>query len=152
MSAIKTDYIAPSEAIMEAVWIRMFIPGLGIVPTINEPIKIFCDNSAALLIANELGVQRGTRHYHRRYHYVWECIELCKINLLKVHTDNNLSNPFSKALPKGKLTQQARSMELPLASSFMMCPLNSHDNLKMHIGLPQLTRLSLYGSASLNES
>ncbi|GKB97758.1 retrotransposon protein, putative, ty1-copia subclass [Tanacetum coccineum] len=119
MSATETEYIATSEAAMEAVWIRKFISGLGIVPTINEPIKMFCDNSAALLIANEPGVQRGARHYHRRYHYVRECIELGEINLLKVHTDDNLADPFTKALPKGKLTQHARSIGLRLASSFM---------------------------------
>ncbi|GJR99659.1 retrotransposon protein, putative, ty1-copia subclass [Tanacetum coccineum] len=79
---------------------------LCIVPTINKPIRMFCDNSAALLIANEPGVQMGARHYHRS-------------NLLKVHTDENLAYPFTKALLKGKLTQHAKSMRLRLASSFM---------------------------------
>ncbi|GJW98319.1 gypsy type transposase, partial [Tanacetum coccineum] len=115
----KLSNIAASEAAMEVVWIRKFILGLGIVPTINEPIKMFCDNSTALLIANEPGVQRGARHYHRRYHYVRESIELGEIKFLKVHTVNNLADPFMKDLPKGKLTQHARSMGLRLASSFM---------------------------------
>ncbi|GJS05546.1 retrotransposon protein, putative, ty1-copia subclass [Tanacetum coccineum] len=119
MSATEAEYIAASEAAMEAVWIRKFISGLGIVPTINEPIRMFCDNSAALHFANEPGVQRGARHYHRRYHYVRECIALGEIRFLKVHTDDNLADPFTKALPKGKLTQHARSMGLRLASSFM---------------------------------
>ncbi|GKA73517.1 hypothetical protein Tco_0779819 [Tanacetum coccineum] len=119
MYATEAEYIAALEAAMEAVWTRKFILGLGIVPTINEPIKMFCKNSAALLIANEPGVQRGARHYHRRYHYIRECIELGEINLLKVHTDDNLADPFTKALPKGKLTQHARCMGLRLASSFM---------------------------------
>ncbi|GJZ50164.1 retrotransposon protein, putative, ty1-copia subclass [Tanacetum coccineum] len=119
MYATEAEYIAASEAAMEAVWIRKFILGLGIVPTINEPIKMFCDNSVALHFANEPGVQKGTRHYHRRYHYVRESIELGEIRFLKVHTDNNLADPFTKALPKGKLTQHARSMGLRLASSFM---------------------------------
>ncbi|GJR89189.1 hypothetical protein Tco_0213200 [Tanacetum coccineum] len=104
---------------MEAVWIRKFISGLGIVPTINEPIRMFCDNSAALHFANEPGVQKGARHYHRRYHYVRESIALGEIRFLKVHTDDNLADPFTKALSKGKLTQHARSMGLRLASSFM---------------------------------
>nr|GEX71094.1 retrotransposon protein, putative, Ty1-copia subclass [Tanacetum cinerariifolium] len=95
---------------MEAVWIRKFISKLGIVPTINELIKMFYDNSVALLIANESRVQRGVIHYHKRYQYICECIELGKINLLKVHTDDNLEDPFTKDLPKGKLTQHARSM------------------------------------------
>nr|GEV83535.1 retrotransposon protein, putative, Ty1-copia subclass [Tanacetum cinerariifolium] len=70
MSATEAEYIVASEVVMEDVWIRNFILGLGIVPTINEPIKMFCDNSFALLIVNEPGVQKGAIHYHRRYHYV----------------------------------------------------------------------------------
>ncbi|GJZ52777.1 hypothetical protein Tco_0607662 [Tanacetum coccineum] len=119
MSTIEAQYIAASEAEMEAVWIRKFISGLGIVPTINEPIKMFCDNSAALHFANKPRVQRGARHYHRRYHYVRESIALGEIKLLKVHLDDNLAYPFTKALPNGKLTQHARSMGHRLASSFM---------------------------------
>ncbi|GKE17303.1 hypothetical protein Tco_1424880 [Tanacetum coccineum] len=98
--------IAALKAAMEAVWISKFILGLGIVPLINEPIRMFCDNSTALHFANEPGVQRGARHYHRS-------------NLLKVHIDDNLAYPFTKDLLKGKLTQHARSMGLRLASSFM---------------------------------
>ncbi|GJY14018.1 hypothetical protein Tco_0383327 [Tanacetum coccineum] len=59
MSATEAEYIAASEAAMEAVWIRKFISGLGIVPTINEPIKMFCDNSVALHFAYELRFRRA---------------------------------------------------------------------------------------------
>ncbi|GJZ67122.1 retrotransposon protein, putative, ty1-copia subclass [Tanacetum coccineum] len=110
---------AASEAAMEAVWIRKFISGLGIVPTINEPINMYCDNSAAVHYANEPGVQRGARHYLRRYHYVRESVVLGEIKILKVHTDNNLADPFTKALSNRKLTQHARSMGLRPARSFM---------------------------------
>nr|GEZ06606.1 retrovirus-related Pol polyprotein from transposon TNT 1-94 [Tanacetum cinerariifolium] len=104
MSSTEAEYIAALEATMEVVWIRKFISGLGIVPTINEPIRMFCDNSATLHFANEPGVQRGARHYHRRYHYVRESIALGEIRFLKVYTDDNLADPFTKALSIGKLT------------------------------------------------
>ncbi|GJT57762.1 hypothetical protein Tco_0992816 [Tanacetum coccineum] len=119
MSAIESKYIAASEAAMEAIWIRKFISRLGIVPTINEPLNMYCENSAAIHYANEPGVQRGARHYHRRYHYVRECVKLGEIRILKVHTDNNLADPFTKALSNRKLTQYARSIGLRPASSFM---------------------------------
>nr|GEY85580.1 hypothetical protein [Tanacetum cinerariifolium]GEZ01368.1 hypothetical protein [Tanacetum cinerariifolium] len=90
MSAIEAEYIAASEAAMEAVWIRKFISLL-----------------------------RGARHYHSRYHYVRESIALGEIRFLKVHTDDNMDDPFMKALSNTKLTQHARSMGLRLASSFM---------------------------------
>nr|GEX00592.1 retrotransposon protein, putative, Ty1-copia subclass [Tanacetum cinerariifolium] len=119
MSAIEAEYIAASEAGTEVVFIRKFISGLGLVPTINKPIRMFCDNSAALHFANEPGVQRGARHFHRKYHYVREYIKLGEIKFLKVHTDDNLADPFMKALSNKRLTQHARSMGLHLASSFM---------------------------------
>ncbi|GKF39001.1 hypothetical protein Tco_0119062, partial [Tanacetum coccineum] len=65
MSAAESEYIAASEAVMEAVWIRKFILRLGIVPTINEPLNMYCDHSAAVHYANEPGVQKGARHYQR---------------------------------------------------------------------------------------
>nr|GEW84520.1 retrotransposon protein, putative, Ty1-copia subclass [Tanacetum cinerariifolium] len=68
MSATEAECIAASEVVIEAVWIRKFISGLGIELTINDPIRMFCDNSAALHFANEPGVRRGARHYHMRYH------------------------------------------------------------------------------------
>ncbi|GKF73983.1 hypothetical protein Tco_0220315 [Tanacetum coccineum] len=107
MSATESEYIAASEAAIEAVWIRKFISGLGIVPMINEPLNMYCDNSAAVHYPYEPGVQKGARHYLRRYHYVRECVELGEIRILKVHTDNNLADPFTKALSNRKLTQHA---------------------------------------------
>ncbi|GKF96463.1 hypothetical protein Tco_0289198, partial [Tanacetum coccineum] len=65
MSATESEYIAASKAAMEVVWIRKFIPGLGIIPTINEPLNMYCDNSAAIHYPNEPGVQKGARHYHK---------------------------------------------------------------------------------------
>ncbi|GJW73531.1 retrotransposon protein, putative, ty1-copia subclass [Tanacetum coccineum] len=62
MSATESEYIAASEAAMEAVWIRKFISGLGIVTTINQPINMYCDNSAVVHYANEPEVQKGVKH------------------------------------------------------------------------------------------
>ncbi|GJU40292.1 hypothetical protein Tco_1193249 [Tanacetum coccineum] len=138
MSATEAEYIAASEAGMEAVWIRKFILRLGIVPTINEPIKMFCDNSATLHFVYEPGVHKGVRHYHRRYHYVRECIKLGNIKLLKVHTDDNLADLFMKALSKGKLTQHARSMGLRLSKGHDLgdAVCNRYDQVMAVVGRP----------------
>ncbi|GJV45153.1 hypothetical protein Tco_1429689 [Tanacetum coccineum] len=36
----------PLEAAMEAIWIRKFVGDLGVMPSINKPINMYCDNSA----------------------------------------------------------------------------------------------------------
>ncbi|GJY95309.1 retrotransposon protein, putative, ty1-copia subclass [Tanacetum coccineum] len=119
MSATQAEYMAASEAAMEAVWIRKFVGDLGVMPSIKEPINMYCDNSAAIIFANDSGVMKGARHFLRRYHYVREQVESGEIKILKVHTDDNLADPFTKALPRGKVTDHANGIGLQLASSFM---------------------------------
>nr|GFB72470.1 retrotransposon protein, putative, Ty1-copia subclass [Tanacetum cinerariifolium] len=70
MHATQSEYMAASEAAMESVWIRKFVGDLGVMPLINKPINMYCDNSAAIIFANEPGVMKGTRHFLHRYHYV----------------------------------------------------------------------------------
>nr|GFB21191.1 retrovirus-related Pol polyprotein from transposon TNT 1-94 [Tanacetum cinerariifolium]GFB85448.1 retrovirus-related Pol polyprotein from transposon TNT 1-94 [Tanacetum cinerariifolium] len=44
-SSTEAEYIAAFDASKEAVWVRKFISGLGVVPTIEEPISMYCDNT-----------------------------------------------------------------------------------------------------------
>nr|GFC81056.1 retrovirus-related Pol polyprotein from transposon TNT 1-94 [Tanacetum cinerariifolium] len=50
-SSAKAEYIAAFDASKEAVWVRKFISGLGVVPTIEKPISMYCDNTGAIAIA-----------------------------------------------------------------------------------------------------
>ncbi|PWA63339.1 zinc finger, CCHC-type [Artemisia annua] len=119
MSATESEYVAASEAAMEAVWIRKFVSGLGVMPSIQRPIKMYCDNSAAITFAHEPGLMRGTRHFPIKYHYVREQVAIGEIELLKVHTDDNLADQLTKALPGTKLYNLAEGIGLRKAESFM---------------------------------
>nr|GFB81096.1 hypothetical protein [Tanacetum cinerariifolium] len=119
MHSAQAEYVAASEAVMKAVWIKKFIRDLGVMPLINKPINMYCDNSAAIIFANEPGIMKGASHFLRRYHYVQEQVETGEIKLIKVHTDDNLADPFTKALPRGMVIDHAKGIGLQLASSFM---------------------------------
>ena len=47
-SATEAEYITASEAAKEAIWIKKFITGLGVVPSISNPMDLFCDNNGAI--------------------------------------------------------------------------------------------------------
>nr|GEU68561.1 retrotransposon protein, putative, Ty1-copia subclass [Tanacetum cinerariifolium] len=59
----------------EAVWIRKFISVLGIVPTIEEPISMYCDNIGVIAIAKDDGVTKGVRYFYAKAHYLRETIQ-----------------------------------------------------------------------------
>ena len=48
-SKIEAEYIAASDATKEAVWIKKFIIKLGMVPSIIDPILLYCDNNGAIM-------------------------------------------------------------------------------------------------------
>ncbi|GJY97564.1 hypothetical protein Tco_0514474 [Tanacetum coccineum] len=62
-SSAESEYIDAYDASKEAVWVRKFIFGLGVVPIIEEPISMYCDNTGAITIANESRITKGIRHF-----------------------------------------------------------------------------------------
>nr|GEY28398.1 hypothetical protein [Tanacetum cinerariifolium] len=80
-SSTDAEYIAAFDTSKEAVWIHKFIFGLGIVPTIEEPIS--------------------------------------DVKIEKIHTDDNLADPFTKALAFPNHSELTRNIGLFPASSFM---------------------------------
>ncbi|GJX20230.1 retrotransposon protein, putative, ty1-copia subclass [Tanacetum coccineum] len=69
-SSTYAEYIAAFDASKEAVWVRKFISGLGVVPTIEEPINMYCDNTRAIVITKDHGVTKGARHFRAKVHYL----------------------------------------------------------------------------------
>ncbi|GJT09727.1 retrotransposon protein, putative, ty1-copia subclass [Tanacetum coccineum] len=89
MSSMEAEYIAVAEAAMEAIWIRKFISGLGVIPSIDKPMDMYCYNTCVITIADKPGVQNGAKHFRRKYHFIREAIQEGDIHILKVHIDNN---------------------------------------------------------------
>ncbi|GJV40751.1 retrotransposon protein, putative, ty1-copia subclass [Tanacetum coccineum] len=82
-STAKAEYIVAFDASKEAVWVRKFISRLGVVPTIEKPINMYCDNT------NESGITKGVRHFHAKVHYLRKVIEMVgDKKLRKIHTDD----------------------------------------------------------------
>nr|GEU93174.1 retrotransposon protein, putative, Ty1-copia subclass [Tanacetum cinerariifolium] len=130
-SSTDAEYIAAFDASKEAVWIRKFISGLGLVPTIEEPISMYCDNTGAIAIAKDDGVTKGARHFRAKVHYLRETIKLGDVKIEKIHTDDNLADPFTKVLAFPKHSKLTRNIGLLPASSFIRLESGSQTNKKM---------------------
>nr|GEU42050.1 hypothetical protein [Tanacetum cinerariifolium] len=118
-SSTDAEYIAAFDASKEAVWIRKFISWLGIVPTIEEPISMYCDNTGAIAIAKDDGVTKVARPFRAKVYYLRETIKLRDVKIEKIDTDDNLAEPFIKALAFPKHSELTRNIGLLPASSFM---------------------------------
>ena len=97
-STCEAEYIAASEAAKEAVWMKKFLLELGVVPSIVDPILVYCDNNGAIAQAKEPRSHQRTKHILRRFHIIREIIERGDIRIDKVSSEDNIADPFTKAL------------------------------------------------------
>ncbi|GJT73118.1 retrotransposon protein, putative, ty1-copia subclass [Tanacetum coccineum] len=118
-SSTNAEYMAAFDASKEAVWIQKFISGLGIVPTIEEPISMYCDNTEVIAIAKDHGITKGVRHFCAKVHYLRETIEMGDVKIEKVDTEDNLADPFTKALAYPKHYELTKNIGLIPASSLI---------------------------------
>ncbi|KAK1696642.1 hypothetical protein QYE76_013339 [Lolium multiflorum] len=109
-SSTESEYIAASEASSEAVWMKRFIVELGVVPSALDPLIIYCDNMGAIANAQEPRSHKRLKHIKLRYHSIREYIEDGEVKICKVHTDLNVADPLTKALPRAKHDQHQNAM------------------------------------------
>ena len=74
-STCESEYIVASEASKKAIWLKNFIGDLGAVPSIKEPMEIFCDNEGAVALTKEPRDHGRSRHIDRKYHFIRHRVE-----------------------------------------------------------------------------
>nr|GFA43520.1 hypothetical protein [Tanacetum cinerariifolium] len=114
------EYIAAAKALIEAVWMRKFIDGLGdVVPSNKRPMHMLCDNELVIAIVVDPRILKGAKHFHWKYQYIHELIQEREIIVKKFHTDDNVVDPFTKPMLFNKHFEHAMAIGIVHASSLM---------------------------------
>ncbi|GJU74008.1 putative RNA-directed DNA polymerase [Tanacetum coccineum] len=111
-STCESEYIAACEASKEAIRMKNFIGDLGVVPTVQDPIEIFYDNESEVALTKEPKDHRKSKHIERKYHFVQSKVEEGHVIMKDIRSEDNLANPFTKALAKSRHDEHARSIGL----------------------------------------
>nr|GEX69933.1 hypothetical protein [Tanacetum cinerariifolium] len=111
-STCESEYIAACEASKEAIWMKNFIRDLGVVPTVQDPIEILCDNESAVGLTKEPKDYGTSKHIERKYPFVRSKVEEGHVIVKHIRSEDNPSDPFTKALAKSRHDEHARSIGL----------------------------------------
>jgi hypothetical protein len=98
-STMEAEFIACYEATTHALWLRNFIGGLKIVDSIARPIKIFCDNRAAIFFSNNNKSESRSKHIDIKYLRVRENIKRNEVFIEHIRTKLMIADPMTKGLP-----------------------------------------------------
>nr|GEU45653.1 hypothetical protein [Tanacetum cinerariifolium] len=104
------EYIAACEASKEAIWMKNFIGDLGVVPTVQDPIEILCDNESAVALTKEPKDHGKSKHIERKYYFVRSKVEEGHVIVKDILSEDNPVDLFTKALAKSKHDEHARSI------------------------------------------
>ncbi|KAI3692233.1 hypothetical protein L6452_32044 [Arctium lappa] len=100
-STTEAEYIAAASCCSQVLWIQNQMLDYG-VTFLHTP--IFIDNSSAIRIVNNPIKHSKTKHIEIRYHFIRDCNEKKLIQVVKVHTDNQFADLFTKAFDVGRFT------------------------------------------------
>ena len=118
-STCESEYIAASEAAKEATWLKNFIDDLGVVPSIKDPLEIFCDNEGAVALTKEPKDHGNSRHILRKFHYVRHRFKDGDIVVSRVSSEENPTDPFTKPLSRIKHDGHTRSIGIRFAEDMV---------------------------------
>ena len=69
-SAMEAEYIVASEVAKEAMWFRNFSMDLGMVPSVQSVVTLYCDNSEVVANSKEPRRHKRGKHMERKYHLI----------------------------------------------------------------------------------
>ena len=95
VSATKAEYVAASAACKEAIWLAHLVGDLGI--KVQLPLLHY-DSQSAIALAKNPVFHEKMKHIDVRHHFVQECLVDKKLDLVKIHTSDNIADALTKSL------------------------------------------------------
>nr|GEY58855.1 retrovirus-related Pol polyprotein from transposon TNT 1-94 [Tanacetum cinerariifolium] len=93
--AYSAEYMALTEAVNEAVWLRGLLEELGV--EINT-VAVNCGNQGAIHVSRNHVFHERTKNINVRYHFIREVLEAKTVKVLKVGTEHNVVDALTKVL------------------------------------------------------
>ena len=97
VSTCESEYVAASSCCSQVLWIQQQMRDYGLQ---FHKTPIYCDNESAIALAKDSVHHSKAKHIHIRYHFIRDCYEKKLIDVVKIHTDYQRADLFTKAFDK----------------------------------------------------
>ncbi|KAK9054827.1 hypothetical protein SSX86_025906 [Deinandra increscens subsp. villosa] len=96
LSSTESEYIALTEAIKEAIWLKGFVSELGFNVKCSE---VYCDSQGAVQLSKNSVFYDKTKHISVKLHFIRDVIDSKEVAVLQIRTEDNAADMCTKALP-----------------------------------------------------
>ena len=115
-STMEAEFVSCFEATSHGVWMKSFISGLRIVDSISRPLRIYCDNLAAVFMAKNNKSGSRSKHIDIKYLAIRERVKDKTVVIEHISTELMIADPLTKGMPPLKFKDHVDRMGL---GSFM---------------------------------
>jgi hypothetical protein len=105
LSTCEAEYIAASSCCSQVLWIQQQLRDYGLNFS-QTPIMV--DNNSAISITNNPVQHSRTKHIDIRHHFIRDCAEKHLIDVVRVDTDDNLADLFTKTFDRTRIEDLVR--------------------------------------------
>ncbi len=109
----EAEYIALSEAVHEAQWLRNLFKELGFRQTL--PTMILGDNEGSIAMTKNPQFHKRAKHIDLQYHSIRELVQEGEIIIKSCRSHSQTADVLTKPLPQAKHKQHTAEMGLALA-------------------------------------
>ena len=96
LSTTEAEYIALTEAIKEALWLKGLLGELGFQ---QDSVEVLCDSQSAIHLSKNQVFHERTKHIDVRLHFIREVLSGGKVQVKKVITEENAADMLTKSMP-----------------------------------------------------
>ena len=89
------------------------------VPSIADPVHLYCDNNGAIAQAKEPRSHQRSKHVLRKYHVIREIICRNDVKIERVPIEDNIADPLTKPLPQSKHDYHTRGMGIRYLADYL---------------------------------
>ena len=109
-STMEAEFVYCFQATSQGVWLKSFISGLRVMDSISRPLKIFCDNSAAVFLAKNNKSGSRSKHIDIKYLAIREHVKEKKVVIEHISTELMIADPLTKGMPPMKFKDHVDRM------------------------------------------
>ncbi|KAG7594052.1 Integrase catalytic core [Arabidopsis thaliana x Arabidopsis arenosa] len=103
MSSCEAEFMGGTEAAKQAIWLQDILS--EITGTLSEKVVIRIDNRSAIALTKNNVFHGRSKHIHRRYHFIRECVENGLIEVEHVPGNEQKADILTKALGRIKFKE-----------------------------------------------
>lgn len=103
LSSCEAEFVAATEAAKQAVWLQELLSEITGGET--ERVTIYVDNKSAISLTKNPVFHGRSKHIHRRYHFIRECVENGQVEVEHVAGSRQKADILTKGLGRTKFQE-----------------------------------------------